>query len=63
MKKKKKKYSCNHDRTYLKVVKNRSLDNRLEKFNVLGIDLFTDTVAILISIVSKDIMACPGGKC
>ena len=26
------------------------------------IDLFTDTAAILISIVSKDIMGCSGGK-
>ena len=28
----------------------------------LQIDLFADTAAILISIVSKDIMGCSGGK-
>ena len=31
-------------------------------FNSRLIDLFSDTAAILIFIVSKDIMACSGGK-
>ena len=30
--------------------------------NFAAIDLFADTAAILISIVSKDIMGCSGGK-
>ena len=37
-----------------------SFINYPEKF--ASIDLFADTAAILISIVSKDIMGCSGGK-
>ena len=45
------------------VVKITTQDFIAKKLTLKGIiDLFADTAAILISIVSKEIMGCSGGK-